>query len=146
LGGNSPHAPGYFVPAADVDIFSAFRQYVELLSEHWAAESDPHAVSLVAAARLLTGDLSAAGVILDHLPAKATKLDHGAGICLVMPLFALSTALPLPGDLTDTRRWLAGSAEQTALRSWLTEHRDDLRWVEAAGEYRLAGAAGRQPR
>src|SRR5205809_462586 len=46
LGGNSPHAPGYFVPAADVDIFSAFRQYVELLSEHWAAESDPHAASL----------------------------------------------------------------------------------------------------
>jgi hypothetical protein len=140
LGGNSPRAPGYFAPAADVDIFTAFRQYVDRLSEQWKSEPDPHAVSLLAAARLLTGDLSAAGVILDHLPAKATKVDHGAGICLVMPLFALSTAVPLPPDLTDTRRWLDASAEQTAVRAWLTHHRDDLRWVEDAGEYRLGDA------
>jgi hypothetical protein len=138
LGGNDPRAPGYFVPDADADVLSAFRQYVERLSELWAAELDPHTVSLLAAARLLTGDLSAAGVILDHLPARAMKLDHGAGICLVVPLYALRTALPLPEDLTDTKRWLAGSADQTALRAWLSEHRDDLRWLEAVGEYRLA--------
>jgi hypothetical protein len=142
LGGNTPHAAGYFVPPVDGDIFSAFRQYVDQLSDRWAGELDPHAVSLLAAARLLTGDLSAAAVILDHLPAKATKLDHGAGICLVMPLFVLSTALPLAEDLTDTSRWLAGSTEQASLRAWLAEHGDDRHWVDAAGEYHLAGTAG----
>lgn len=137
LGGNDPRAPGYFATAADADVRAAFRQYVAGLSERWAAERDPLAVALLAAARLLTGDLSAAEVILDHLPASATKLDHGAGVCLVMPLHALSTALPLPGALTDTSRWLAGSAEQAALRAWLRERRGDLRWVEAEGRYRL---------
>lgn len=143
LGGNSPRAPGYFAPDADADVLAAFRRYVARMSELGRAEIDPHAVSLLAAARLLAGDLSAAGVILDHLPARAIELDHGAGFCLVVPLHALSTALPLPEDLTDTRRWLAGSAEQAALRAWLSlhQHGDDLRWVEAAGEYRLAGAA-----
>src|SRR5688572_16238420 len=83
LGGNDPRAPGYFAPDADVDVLSAFRQYVERLSKAWAAEQDPVSVSLLAAARLMTGDLSAADVILEHLPARPTKLDHGAGICVV---------------------------------------------------------------
>jgi hypothetical protein len=144
LGGNSPHAPGYFAPAADGNIFDAFGNYVAQVSQQWAAASDAATVSLIAAARLLTGDLAAADVIVDHLPAKAFKLDHGAGICQVAPLYALSTALPLPADLKDTRRWLAGSAEQSALRTWLAEHRDKVRWIEADGVY-LARTTERSP-
>jgi hypothetical protein len=135
LGGNSPRAPGYFEPAASSNIFNAFSDYVAQVSREWAAASDAATISLIAAARFLTGDLAAADAIIDHLPATAFKLDHGAGICLVMPLYALSTALPLPADLKDTRRWLAGSAEQAALRAWLAAHRDKLRWVEADGVY-----------
>jgi hypothetical protein len=144
LGGNSPHAPGYFEPAADSNIFDAFGAYVAQVSRQWAGASDAATVSLIAAARFLTGDLAAAYAIVDHFPAKAFKLDHGAGICLVMPLYALMTALPLPTDLKDTRRWLAGSAEQAALRAWLAEHRDQLRWVEADGVY-LAPTTERSP-
>lgn len=136
LGGSSPQAPGYFAPAADVDIFDAFRRHVAQLSQQWAAETDPMTVSLLAAGRLLCGDLAAADIILDHLPAQAIKRDHGAGSCLVLPVHALATALPLPPTLADTRRWLAGSAEQAAVRAWLHEHRDALHWVEADGVYR----------
>jgi hypothetical protein len=141
LGGNDPRAAGYFAPAPDVDVFGAFRQYVESLSLRWAAERDPLTVSLLAAARLMTGDLAAAGVIVDHLPAEPAKLDHGAGICVVVPLYTLRTVLPLPHDLSDTRRWVAGSAEQAALRRWLSQRGSDLRWVEDAGEYRFAAVA-----
>jgi hypothetical protein len=116
LGGNSPHAPGDFEPAADSNIFNAFGKYVAQVSRQWAAASEAATILLIAAARFLTGDLAAADVIVDHLPAKALRLDHGAGICLVIPLYALSAALPLPADLKDARRWLAGSAEQAALR------------------------------
>ena len=136
LGGNSPRAPGYFEPAVDVDIFEAFRRHVAQLSQQWAAETDPLTVSLLAAGRLLCGDLTAADVILDHLPAQAIKLDHGAGRCLVLPVRALAAALPLPPTLADTGRWLAGSAEQAALRTWLRDHRDALHWIEADGVYR----------
>jgi hypothetical protein len=79
LGGNSPRLPGYFVPPDGVDILTAFRLYVERLSESWASERDAVVVSLLAAARLLTGDLAAADVVLDNLPATPIKLDHGAG-------------------------------------------------------------------
>src|SRR5688572_3016445 len=112
LGGNNPRLPGYFSGPTDEDVLSAFRQYVIRLSRQWAAEADPLTVSLLAAARLLTGDLSAAHVVVDHLPAQPVKLDHGAGYCLVTPLVALSTALPLPPELADTTRWLAGTPEQ----------------------------------
>jgi hypothetical protein len=138
LGGNDRRLSGYFAPGAG-DIFTEFREYVRGLSARWEREDDPITVSLVAAARLLTGDLSAADVIVDHLPARATKLDHGAGICLVAPLHATSASLPLPTDLIDTSRWLAGSQEQVALRAWLAQHRDRLRWDEVAAAYRLDG-------
>jgi len=138
LGGDSRFGPGYFEPAPDVDIFDAFRAYVARMTEVWAAESHPLSLSLPAAGRLLTGDLTAADVILDHLPAEPYKLDHGAGICWVTPQYALNAALPLPADLTDTDRWLAGSPEQAALRRWLAGHRDQLQWIEADGVYSLA--------
>jgi hypothetical protein len=135
LGGNSRFLPDYFEPAANADIFKAFDDYIAKLSRLLAAETGPISVSLLAAGRLLTGDLAAAEVILDNLPAKAFKLDQGAGICMVIPLYALSTALPLPTHLKNTARWVAGSAEQTALRAWLADHRDKLRWVAADGVY-----------
>ncbi|MDZ7621704.1 MAG: hypothetical protein U5O69_04585 [Candidatus Competibacteraceae bacterium] len=144
LGGDSLHAPGYFDPAPDADLFTAFREHVARLSREWAAETDPLVMALLAAARFLTGDLAAAAAVLDHLPVAAPQLDHNAGICLLAPLYALRTALPLPADLTDTRRWLAGSAEQTALRAWLADNRDRLRWVEVEGVYRLDRAAGQE--
>jgi hypothetical protein len=137
LGGDTSFAPGYFDPAPGTDIFEAFRQYVVRMSQTWAAESDPMTLSLLAAARFLIGKLDAAEVILDHLPAKAFKLDHGAGYCVVMPQTVLRTALPLPSELTDINRWLAGSIEQDQLRAWLTANRERLLWNEKDGVYRL---------
>jgi len=138
LGGNNPRLPGYFTPATGADIFAEFRQYAADLSARWAGESDTHTVSLLAAARLLGGDLLAAQVILDRLPAEATQLDHGAGICLVAPLYAMQSALPLPADLADTRRWLAGSAAQSGLRTWLAIHGERLVWNDVNASYQLA--------
>jgi hypothetical protein len=112
--GDNPRSPNYFEPTPVVDIFEAFRHYVERMSRVWAAESDPFA--LFAAARFLTGDLNAAEVILDHLPVKAVKLDHGAGYCLVIAQNILHTSLPLPADLKDINRWLEDFTEQAALR------------------------------
>jgi hypothetical protein len=138
LGGHDPRLPGYFDPEPDIDIFAALRSHVAWLSQEWSAETDSTTVRLLAAARLLTGDVTAAQTIIDQLPANAFELDHGAGICLVVPFHALKTALPLPSELGDVRRWTAGSPEQTALQEWLTAHRDRLRWVETKGTYDLA--------
>ncbi len=138
LGGNNRWAPGYFEPDTDADVFSAFRTYVARLSETWAAESEPSALSLLAAARLLTGELAAAHTIVDTLPAAPVALDHGAGVCAAVPVRALSTVLPVPPALADSRRWLAGSPAQAALRAWLSEHAAQLQWREAAGIYELA--------
>lgn len=138
LGGNRPRAPGYFDPPADVDVFTAFSGYIARWSQECATDAYPLTISLLAAGRLLCGDLAAADVILDNLPAAPIGLDHGAGVCLVTPFYALNTALPWPAELRDSRRWLAGSAEQEALRAWLAAHRDKLCWDEPAGVYRLS--------
>jgi hypothetical protein len=138
LGGNSEWAPGYFRVESDDDVFATFRTYATALSRAWAEERDPAVVALLAAARVLTGDWAAAHVIVDRLPTAAIKLDHGAGFCRVVPFRALASALPLPAALRDSTRWLAGSSEQTALRTWLTEHGEHLRWLEESGVYKLA--------
>ncbi len=137
LGGDIPSAPGYFDPAPDADVFSAFRDYVARLSQTWSTETDPLSISLLAAARFLTGDLDAAMTILDHLPAKTVKLDHGAGYCVVMPQTALRAALPLPPASADINHWLAGSTAQDQLRGWLVANRELLVWNETDGVYRL---------
>jgi hypothetical protein len=135
LGGNSPVAPGYFDLPDDTDIFRAFHEHLARMSELCAGDTNPLTVSLLAAGRVLMGDLAAADVILDNLPAEAFTLDHGAGICVVTPLYVLKSALPLPASLGDASSWVAGSGAQAALRTWLAEHRDRLRWVEADGVY-----------
>jgi hypothetical protein len=137
LGGSTPRAPGYFAPPADANIFAAFHDHVAQMSRQWGSQSDPLTVSLLAAARLLIGEVDAAELIIDRFPARAVKLDHGAGICTVMPLYSLHSALPLPRELAETRLWLAGSPEQAALRAWLVEHRATLRWIEAEGVYKV---------
>ena len=135
LGGNNTRAPGYLELPADADIFKVFADYVAQVSRLCAGHAAPLTISLLAAGRLLTGDLAAADVILDHLPDEAFKLDHGAGICVVTPLYVLSVVLPLPAELRNTDCWVAGSADQAALRAWLARHRHELRWIEAEGLY-----------
>jgi hypothetical protein len=107
------------------------------MSETWTNESDPLVVSLLAAARLLTGDLDAAEIIVDHLPLKSFQVDHGAGYCVVLPQSVLCTSLPLPADLTDIDRWLAGSKSQAALRTWLKTNHERLSWSEKNSVYHL---------
>lgn len=137
LGGTSSWAPGYFQAPSGVDVFASFRSYVDGLSHALAHETDRTTLSLLAAARLLTGDWSAARVIADNLPTEIIKRDHGAGICLVVPFQALAAALPLPPPLQDLRRWLAGSPEGLALQDWLAKHGEHLQWIEATGVYVL---------
>lgn len=138
LGGNTPQTAGYFVPAADITIFAAFRDHAVRLSQQWHAESDPMTVSLLAVARLLCGEIAAADVILDRLPAQPVRRDHGAGRCLVLPVQALAAVLPLPPELADSSRWLAGSPAQADMRAWLNVHRGTLRWDETGSVYRSA--------
>lgn len=137
LGGDNTFAPGYFDPPPEKDIFVAFRDYVARMSQTWAQESDPLSLSLFAAARVLTGDLKSAEIICDHLPVQPFKLDHGAGYCVVTPQTTLCASLPLPDELTDIDRWLAGSTAQKALRIWLSENRDKLLWDEKQAKYQF---------
>lgn len=135
LGGNSRWAPGYFDPSPDVDVFDAFRDYVHGLGAKWGTLDDPTALSLLSAARLMIGDLAAAREILDRLPEKPIKLDHGAGQCLVAAPQTLRAVLPLPAQLSDSSRWLAGSEEQRSLLDWLSAHESRLHWHEKSGSY-----------
>jgi hypothetical protein len=137
LGGDIPHVSGYFNPVQGPDIFEAFRHYVARMSDTWVNEADPLSISLLAAARLVTGDLDAAEIIIDHLPGKAFKLDHGAGYCIVMPQTVLKTSLPLPVELTEIGHWIANSKDQAALRTWLKNNRERLSWCEKAGVYQM---------
>lgn len=135
LGGNSRWAPGYFDPPPDTDVFEAFRSYVQRLGAQWGTLTDPTALSLLAAARLMIGEVAAAGEILDRLPDKPIKLDHGAGSCLVAAPQTLRAALPLPAEFADSSRWVAGSDAQKALLAWLSTHQDRLQWDEKDGRY-----------
>ena len=142
LGGNTHGAPGYFEPELRADIFAQFRGYALQMSQRWESEVDPTTISLLAAARFLSGDPGAARVIVENLPAEPPQLDHGAGICRVAPFHALSAALPLPTELKETRRWRAGSREQTALRAWLDANVGRLRWSEREAIYELGSVGG----
>jgi hypothetical protein len=116
-------------------VWVAFRAFVQRLVAAAGGESDPRTKSLLATGRLLTGDLSGADEIIENLPAAPFKRDHGMGHCLAAPADTLAVVLPLPAALSPPARWLAGSAEQAALRTWLAENRDQLEWREREGDY-----------
>ena len=137
LEGNQIRSPGYLAFARGVDAFNAFRTHVETLSRRWADEPHGQTRQMLAAARVLVGDLAAADTVIDGFPVRAYELDHGHGYCNVAHLYALSAALPLPTDLRNTKHWLAGSSKQAALHAWLAVHRNALRWVEEDGTYVL---------
>ena len=137
IGGNDTRSGRRFEPETGADVFDAFRSFVGATAPLWKDETHPVHVSTMAAAQLLSGNISSADVIVNLLPDRPYKLDHGAGRCLVAAIYALKNALPLPAELVNTDRWIAGSPEQAALRTWLNQNRDRLRWMEVEGEYRL---------
>jgi len=137
LGGDRPRLPQYLELAPGEDALLAFQRFVEDMIQRCRADEDRVTRALIGAARLLVGELAGADEILDHLPAARIELDHGAGYCLIVPMQALQTALPLPPDLRNA--WLvAGSDEQAALRRWLGRHRSRLVWERTSGQYELA--------
>ena len=125
---------------ADVEPLTSFRAYVQGLGDRWGSLTDPTSVSLLAAARLLTGDIAAAHDIIEHLPPKPVKLDHGAEQCLVAAPQVLRATLPLPAGLADSTRWLAGSEEHARLKAWLADHERALQWMGKQGVYALPPA------
>jgi hypothetical protein len=137
LGGDLPHRAPAFDPPPGADALAAFREFVASR----LAMMTPDAMT--GAARLLTGDLSGADLIIDGLPEQRRVLIGGRGMCAVMPFHALASALPLPAALewSDTT-WLAGSTQQARLRHWLEQHRGALRWDEIAGVYRSGEPPG----
>jgi len=135
LGADLPYALFFFQSDPEADPFTAYRTFVEELSAQWAAASDRATLTILAAARLLYGDLSAAGIIVDHFPQRPIRTDRDAGICLLSPHYALAATLPLPEALRDISAWLAASPQQTALRSWIEEHATNLHWNQPAGIY-----------
>jgi len=119
-------------------IFTAFRDHVFRLSNEWSEEMDPYLISLLAAARLLSGEIAAAETILAHLPSAPIVRDHGAGFCRMAALYAMSAALPIPDEWCDTRGWVRGSDMEHNLQAWLRKHADRLQWKEEEGCYRIA--------
>lgn len=139
LGGNGRFTPVRFVSAGDAEFIPAYRAYVLELARLSPPDAQPITALLLAAGRLLLGELGEADRIIDGFPSEAQRLDHGAGYCNVAHLFALRSALPLPDHLLETTRWTAGSSKQAAMRAWLDANRAKLRWVESAGAYVTAG-------
>lgn len=137
MGGDQPHLPQYVDLGPGEDALLAFRKFVERMVRTCAGATDRTTLALVAAGQLLTGELSAAGLIIESLPAAPVTLDHGAGHCALAAAAALQTALPLPPALRHSSRWLSGSSEQAALRAWLERHGPELVWDEVAGVYRF---------
>jgi hypothetical protein len=137
LGGNDRHAAGYFPLDVDQDVFLAFREHIERLSDAWSSEKDPLTRNLLAAGRLVIGDIDAANDIFDRIPHEVMRLDHSAGVCVVAPFATIAVVLPLPTELRDRQNWQQGSPTLDALRRWIRQHHYRLLWAEAEGVYRL---------
>jgi hypothetical protein len=139
----------HFEPLPGEDILAAFREWVGKVVRQQGEASGPGSgtwSALIGAARLLTGDLAGADLIVENLPMQPHVLDHGAGYCLVLPMQLLLTAVPLPAPgLQNISRWLAGSAEQAELRTWLRQHHDRLVWDEPRGVYTLSPVSAGTP-
>jgi hypothetical protein len=138
LWGDVPSFPQYLELAPGDDVFRAFEAFVQRMIQLSAESDEPPTRALIGAARLLVGDVAGAHEVLDHLPATPVRLDQGAGYCMLVPTLAMLAALPLPENLRDRARWLAGSSEEADLRAWLGQHHGRLVWDEAAGRYSIA--------
>jgi hypothetical protein len=135
---NGPRQAVRFDPKPDADIFAAFRDYVDRLSHAWAGFQEPITISILAAAKLLCGDLAAADTVVDQLPAEPHKLPrYGQFYVMLLPQRTFAAVFPLPSDLRDPHHWLQGSPEQAALHRWLADHRERLVWSEVDAVYRL---------
>ncbi|HKU41150.1 MAG TPA: hypothetical protein VJR89_23470 [Polyangiales bacterium] len=140
LGGDMRFLPQYVpTPEPEADLFALYRAFVERMLEQQRGEEDVH--SLLATARLLTGDITAADEILNNLRPDRYASDHGTGFCIWIASRALAVVLPLPADFPKPQpNYVAGSAEEAALRAWLAEHRDALVWDEIKGVYLKRGS------
>ena len=135
IGGNDTRSAVFFDLPPGKDIIDAFETYFAALNQRDGFLAHRGTRLLLSAASLLSGNLGAADTILDELPAELIRLDHGSGYFLTAHLVALAVAVPFPENLRDTNEWLAGSATQNALRSWLAANRDTLRWNKIEGKY-----------
>ena len=120
------------------NLFEAFRRFV--MEREAIAPPDLDGVhrSILAAGRLLTGDLAGADCIIDLLPETPHVTEHGAGKCKLMPARVLRRVLQIPDDVGDPDRWTAGS-QQSTLRVWLARNRAQLVWLEPEGRYHHVG-------
>jgi hypothetical protein len=138
LGGDVSHLPQYKPIGPDEDAFDAFRSFVrQLIARSSATPLDPLTKSLLAAGRLLIGEIDAADEILDALPQVPFARDHGMGHCLIAAVEILAAVVPLPAAAMPPAMWCAGSAEQAEAKAWLASHRDRLVWRELDCEYAL---------
>lgn len=135
LGGNGRFTPVRFVVGSDDDHVAAFRTFVTGLLALPGGEAAPGMGALLAAGRLLLGEIGAAGRIVDRFPMEPFRVDHGAGYCNGAHLTALRWAVPLPEALRDVGRWVVGSAEQAGIREWLRQFGAGLRWGEREGRF-----------
>lgn len=126
-----------FDPEGQTSVLEAFREFVLDRQTRWSSSTELFHHAIVAAGRLLTGDLSGADRIIELLPERAHVTEHGAGKCLLLPSRVLKSVLPLPSDLGNPDSWIAGSHEQAVLRTWLEQQRGRLHWLAAEAEYRL---------
>ncbi len=137
LGANTPQAPGYLEVPPGADVLAVYQDYVAELSRTAAYQADPTTMLLVAAARLLTGEISWATTVLERLPTAPPAQRFGQRYCPLMPYRTLLAVLPLPKELTNLDRWIAGSPEQAALLAWLARHGGQLQWRPAEARYVL---------
>ena len=138
LYGNALSKPPYrFSVGESETMFEAFRRFVVQRETTARPDLDQVGHSILAAGRLLTGDLAGADRIIDLLPARPHVTDHGAGKCLLMPARVLKSVLPFPDDVGHSDTWIAGSPEQATLRRWLAQNQAQLCWAELEGRYFL---------
>lgn len=149
LGGNGRFTPVRFVVGSDDDHVAAFRTFVTGLLALPGGEAAPGMGALLAAGRLLLGEIGAAGRIVDRFPMEPFRVDHGAGYCNGAHLTALRWAVPLPEALRDVGRWVVGSPEQAGIRSHPGEAvrpgTDVRAWLSREGALIRAGATLDQP-
>jgi hypothetical protein len=142
LGGDFPSQPHYFAPAPGEDVLAAFRAFVEGRVRDAHDDRDRLTQALLGAARLLIGDLAGADTVLEQLPDAPMTRSRRLPPMVLAPAQTVSAALPLTSlELAPASAWVAGSNEQTRVRTWLHEHRSQLVWNERRAVYELLSPA-----